>query len=166
MLAIDYIGYYSPVILLLVSTILLRNSCNYLKYFLYGYIGTNIFNIILKAIIQQPRPSNDVKILELAIKNGQRLSFDKYGMPSGHAQTCGFCLAFIALVFNDPYLTTLYGIISMITMYQRYQYNNHTIMQLIIGFIIGLLTGIFLYYLGNTSIKGKIKLKPDDNARV
>jgi len=166
MLAIDYIGYYSPVILLLISTILLRNSCNYLKYFLYGYIGTNIFNIFLKGLIQDPRPSKDIKILELAIKNGHRLSFDKYGMPSGHAQTCGFSLAFIALVFNDPYLTTAYGVISMITMYQRYVYNNHTIMQLIVGFVIGLLTGVFIYYMGNKSIKGKIKLKPDDNGPI
>lgn len=166
MLAIDYIGYYSPVILLLISTILLRNSCKYLKYFLYGYIGTNIFNVILKAIIKEPRPSKDIKILELAIKNGHRLSFDKYGMPSGHAQICGFCLAFILLVFNDPYLTMVYTIITMITLYQRYQYNNHTIMQLIIGFIIGISTGVFVYYVGNNSIKGKIKLKPDDNGPI
>ena len=161
---IDYIGYYSPLILLVLSTLLLRNNCKYLKYFIYGYTGTNILNILLKLLIQQPRPTKDIKVLELAIKNGQRIGFDKYGMPSGHAQICGFCLAFIMLVFNEPYLTTAYLVIAIITMYQRYKYNNHTIMQLFVGFLLGLFTGVITYFLGNKAIKGKMKMKPDDNA--
>jgi len=165
-LIIDYIGYYAPLILLVISTLLLRNKYKYLKFFIYGYAGTNILNVLLKLLIQEPRPTKDVRILELALTNGHRLSFDKYGMPSGHAQVCGFCVAFIMLVFNDPYLTTFYLIIAIITMYQRYIYNNHTIMQLIVGFVIGILSGIFMYYIGNNSIKGKIKLKPDDNAPI
>lgn len=163
-LIIDYIGYYAPMLLLFISVVFLSNRCTYLKFFIYGYAGTFILNMVLKQLIQEPRPSKDMKTLEIAIKNGQRIGFDKFGMPSGHAQTCGFCLAFMAMVFKSPYITMLYTIISIITMYQRYKYKNHTIMQLIIGFFIGIVTGLFVYLASYKTIKGVLKMKPDDNA--
>lgn len=162
-LIIDYIGYYAPMLLLFISVFLLSNRCTYLKFFIYGYTGTFILNSLLKLLIQEPRPSKDMKVLEIAIKNGQRIGFDKFGMPSGHAQTCGFCLAFVAMVLKSPYVTFLYTIISIITMYQRYIYKNHTIMQLVVGFIIGIVSGLLMYFVGYKNIKGVLKMKPDDN---
>jgi membrane-associated phospholipid phosphatase len=162
-LLIGYIGYYAPLLLLIVSTLFLRNRCTYLKFFIYGYAGTIVLNSLLKILIKEPRPSKDKRILEIAIQNGNRIGFDKYGMPSGHAQVCGFCLAFMTMLFKSPSISLLYLVISIITMYQRYIYNNHTIMQLIVGFIIGIGTGIMVYLLGHKNIKGVLKMKPDDN---
>jgi membrane-associated phospholipid phosphatase len=162
-LIIGYLGYYAPLLVLIISTLLLRNLCRYLKFFIYGYTATMVLNSLLKILIKQPRPSKDKRILEIAIKNGNRIGFDKYGMPSGHAQICGFCLAFMTMLFKRPSISLLYLIISIITMYQRYIYNNHTIMQLIVGFIIGIGTGIMVYLLGHKNIKGLLKMKPDDN---
>lgn len=162
-LIIDYIGYYAPMLLLFITALFLRNKCTYLKYFLFGYAGTFILNSGLKLLIQEPRPSKDIRILEIAIKNGQRLGFDKYGMPSGHAQTCGFCLAFMTMLFKSPFISVFYAVLSIITMYQRYIYRNHTIMQLIVGFIIGMATGILVYFIAYKSVKGVLKMKSDDN---
>ena len=162
-LIIDYIGYYAPLLLLIVSAFLLRNRCTYMKFFIYGYTATIILNSLLKILIREPRPSKDKRILEIAMKNGQRIGFDKFGMPSGHAQIAGFSLAYMTMLFKSPSLSLLYGVISIITMYQRYIYNNHTIMQLIVGFMIGIGTGIMTYLLGHKNIKGILRMKPDDN---
>lgn len=162
-LFIDYIGLYAPIILFGLSVFLLRNMQTYLHFFIYGFVLNNILNIILKLAIKEPRPSQDQKAIEIGIANGARISFDKFGMPSGHAQTCGYCLSFIALTLNDPYIITLYLIISINSLFQRYSYNNHTILQLIIGIIIGIIFGYVVYTFANKNIVGNIKMKKDDN---
>jgi membrane-associated phospholipid phosphatase len=157
--AIDYIGLLAPGILFVITICLLNNKPNYLKFFISGFILNNILNILLKICIKEPRPSNDRTTVETAIYNGERVSFDKYGMPSGHAQNCGYCLAFITMVYNSPIITGIYIIISCLSMYQRYSFNNHTILQLLVGFIIGLFVGYVLYTITNKYIVGNIKEK-------
>lgn len=159
----DYIGLYSPVILFIVTLFLLRNMKNYLTFFVYGFILNNISNIILKLIIKEPRPSKDQKAIEIGVVNGSRISFDKFGMPSGHAQNCGYCLMFILMTLNDPFITTLYAIITIISLFQRYLYNNHTILQLSVGFLVGICFGYLSYLCGNKYIMGNIKMKKDDD---
>jgi len=124
----------------------------------------NILNIILKLFIKEPRPVDEQKNIEIGIVNGVRIGFDKFGMPSGHAQNCGFCLSFITLTLNDPFITGLYAIISTISLFQRYLYKNHTILQLGIGLAIGLGQGYLTYLIGNKYITGNIKMKKDDDA--
>jgi membrane-associated phospholipid phosphatase len=161
----DYIGVFAPAILFILTLFLLRNMKTYLRVFVYGFILNNILNIILKLVIKEPRPSNDKKIIEIAITNGiqhPRISFDKFGMPSGHAQNCGYCLAFVTMVMNDPLITAIYAVFSSISLYQRYLYNNHTILQLAIGISIGLAFGYLTYLIGNKYIMGNIKMKKDD----
>ena len=131
-------------------------------FYVVGTILNTILNIILKLIIKEPRPSKDQKFIEIGVANGLFISYDKFGMPSGHAQNCGFALAFITLVFNNHLITTLYMIISLSSLMQRYFYNNHTILQLIVGFMIGLFVGYITYLLGSKYIMGNIKTKKDD----
>ena len=104
----DYTGLYAPIILFILTLFLLRNMTNYLHFFVTGFIINNILNIILKILIKEPRPTNEQRIIEIGIVNGARIGFDKFGMPSGHAQNCGFVLLFITLVLNNPFITTLY----------------------------------------------------------
>jgi len=159
----DYIGLFAPIILLFLSLFLLRNKKKYLYYFFYGFVLNNILNIILKVAIKEPRPTTEQKVIEIGIANGARISFDKFGMPSGHAQNCSYCLAFITMVFYDPFITAFYIVITFNTLFQRYLYNNHTILQLIIGCFIGLLFGFIIYNIANKNIMGNIKMKKDDN---
>ena len=161
-LFIDYIGLYAPILLFILSLWLLRNMKTYLFFFLVGFIFNNGLNILLKLLIQQPRPTNDQKAIEIGVVNGARIGFDKFGMPSGHAQNGGFCLSFITMALNNPSITTLYSVISFISLVQRYMYNNHSILQLIIGFIIGLLFGYMTYIIGNKYIVGNMVMKKDD----
>ena len=73
-------------------------------------------------------------------------------------------LIFIIMTLNNHFITTLYLLISTISLLQRYLYNNHTILQLIIGLLIGTGFGYLTYLLGNKYITGNIKMKKDDNA--
>jgi membrane-associated phospholipid phosphatase len=159
----DYIGSLAPIILFVLSLLLLRNMKIHLRFFVFGFILNNILNIILKLAIKEPRPTKDQKAIEIGVTNGARISFDKFGMPSGHAQNCGYCLAFITMTLNNPYITILYTIITFNSLFQRYLYNNHTILQLIIGIIIGTTFGYLIYMFANKNIIGNIKMKKDDN---
>jgi membrane-associated phospholipid phosphatase len=159
----DYIGLYAPLILFVLSLFFLRNMKTYLHFFVSGFILNNILNIILKLAIKEPRPTRDQKAIEIGVVNGARIGFDKFGMPSGHAQNCGYCVAFITMTLNDPFITTLYSLISVISLFQRYLYNNHTILQLIIGFTVGCGFGYLTYIIGNKYITGNIRMKMDEN---
>jgi membrane-associated phospholipid phosphatase len=161
---LNYIGYYGPIILFFATLILLRNMLKYLKIFVSGFLLNNLLNIILKLFIKEPRPSKDQRAIEIGITNGARVSFDKFGMPSGHAQNCAYCLAFVTMVFNNFFITTTYIVITMITIFQRYINNNHSISQLIIGLTVGLGFGYTTYLFGQKQIMGIIKMKKDDNA--
>lgn len=161
-LLIDYIGLYAPIMLFFITLFLLRNMKKYLTFFVSGFILNNILNIILKLIIQEPRPSKDQKSIEIGVVNGARISFDKFGMPSGHAQNCGYCLIFILMTLNSPFITTLYAVITIISLCQRYLYNNHSILQLCIGIIVGSGFGYLTYLSANKYIVGNIKMKKDD----
>lgn len=163
-LLLDYLGIMAPIVLLVISIILLQNKNIYFKTYIIGYGLNIILNAILKYAIKEPRPSKDMKILEIAIANQHRIGFNKYGMPSGHAQTCGYSLIYITMVLNNTFVTGLYLIITFISLYQRYKYFNHTILQLIVGLLTGMLFGYITYYAGNKYIKGNFKMRPDDFA--
>lgn len=159
----DYFGMLAPYFLILLTIFLLRNMKTYLQFFVYGIILNNILIVILKLAIKEPRPNTEEKAIEIGVINGARISFDKFGMPSGHAQNCSFCLAYITMVLNDPFVTGLYTIITLNSLFQRYLYNNHTILQLIVGIIIGTTFGYLMYVVANKNIMGNIKMKKDDN---
>jgi membrane-associated phospholipid phosphatase len=163
-LFIDYIGLYAPLILIFVSIFILQNKTKYLQIYIIGLILNNMLNAILKYAIKEPRPSKDSRILEMAIANGQRFGYDMYGMPSGHAQNCAYNLAFVTLVLNNSFITGLYLVISAISMYQRYKYGNHTILQLIVGFSVGIIFGYLVFLAGNKWLKGNLMMKLDDYA--
>lgn len=161
--SVHLIGYLSPIIMLVTTLFLLRNKINYLKIFCVGYVCNIVVNSLLKWFLKQPRPVNDWKILQLGIAHTKRIGFDKYGMPSGHAQHCGFMLIFVTLVLNSPLVTGSYAILSIICLYQRYLYQNHTLLQVIVGFVVGLGVGYLFYEIGAKKLIGNIKMRPDDN---
>lgn len=163
-LILDYIGFYAPLILIFISIIVLQNKIKYLHVYIIGLILNNILNAILKYAIKEPRPSKDSRILEIAISNGKRFGVDSYGMPSGHAQNCAYNLTFITLVFNNPFITGLYLVITFLSLYQRHKYFNHTSLQLIVGFVNGLCFGYLVYLVGNKWLKGNLTIKSDDYA--
>lgn len=164
----DYIGLHAPRILGIISIFLLRNKHNYLTIYIAGYILNYILNILLKLLLKEPRPKKTKRVLEIAIANDYGIDYEyeyqKFGMPSGHAQICAFSLAFITLVLNDPLISSIYFVITGLAFFQRYKYLDHSILQLIIGFCVGISVGYMFYLIGNRFIKGNIKMRADDCA--
>uniref|UniRef100_A0A6C0ER22 Phosphatidic acid phosphatase type 2/haloperoxidase domain-containing protein n=1 Tax=viral metagenome TaxID=1070528 RepID=A0A6C0ER22_9ZZZZ len=167
------LGKYGPIILLLYSLFLLWNNENLFFYYTIGIFVNSLLNLILKGILQHPRPSEDPKEFELALKNGKRFIFkdgiiphDIFGMPSGHTQSAVFSSVYIYLSLRQVKVFVFYLVISLITIYQRIKYNYHTLLQTIIGGIIGIMFAYYVYYLAQEKITGSIREKPDDFAPI
>lgn len=164
----DEIGSYGPLFLLFYSVYLLWDKHNFFFYYIVGIFVNAILNLVLKGIIQQPRPTDDVNMFNLALTHGKRFIFkngipyDIFGMPSGHAQSCIFSTVFIYLVLRQKNILFIYCIISLITFLQRISFNHHTSLQVFVGSIVGFGFAYFMYSLAKEKIKGNIKEKPDD----
>jgi membrane-associated phospholipid phosphatase len=104
----------------------------------------------------------------LAINQGKRFLFkdgiphDIFGMPSGHANSSLFSTIFIYLSLRKNNILYIYLFISLLTMIQRVVYNHHTILQVIVGAIVGLLFGYSFYQLAREKMQERIREKPDD----
>ena len=159
----DLIGFSAPLLMVIISIILFRNKRKYMTYLIFGYVLCDILNILLKFILKEPRPTNDWQLLRLGITHSKRFSFDVYGMPSGNAQSCGFLLVFTSLVLNDPFITGIYAVLTLISMYQKYLYENHSIKQVVVGLFIGVVYGYLLYCVATKNLIGNIKRRPDDD---
>lgn len=163
-----YVGSYGPLILFILSTFLLWNYENLLFYYIIGLFGDSIINLVLKGLIQHPRPNEDINKFNLLVTHGKRFLFkdgipyDIFGMPSGHAQSVLFSTVFIYLSLKNRDILYLYLFISSITILQRINYNYHTTAQVIVGSIIGSIFAYFIYYLARVKIKGRITEKKDD----
>ena len=165
----DRIGQNGPIILIIYSVYLLWNKPNLFFYYTVGVFINAILNLIIKGIIQEPRPSEDLKTFELALKNGERFVFkdgiiphDIFGMPSGHSQSSLFSAIFIFLSLRKLNIFGFYLLISFIVMAQRVAFDYHTIRQVIVGAIVGMLYGYFMFHMAQNKIMGVIREKIDD----
>jgi len=148
---IDYIGFYGPIITFITTFYYLLNQQSfiytpflttifkninqniYLLLFILGSITNISINEILKNTIQEPRPIGQKYFIDSNELTGPHL----YGMPSAHTQSCFFALTYIYLLRGPTYSILFMLFISLLTFYQRWKYNRHTILQLLIGSIIG-----------------------------
>lgn len=164
----DYIGYFGPQILLFISIFLLRNKSTLLYIYLVGMFINSIANYFLKGLIKEPRPSEDIHIFNIELNssliNGKRIGFNRFGMPSAHAQSAFFSLAFICLALKNVKISLLYAFICLITLYQRVKYKNHSISQVVIGSFLGSLFAFGFYTYAKHIMKNELKEKQDDGA--
>ena len=161
---IDIISFVGPIILLITSIYLLWKKETLLFYFVIGGAINIAINFILKYIFKEARPAGNQQIIQLAINNGKRLGSQVYGMPSGHAQTAFYCLAFILLSLHNWKITVFYILLSLLTCYQRYVYKEHTLWQIVIGALVGLFIGCICFKSAEKKNMGKLISKPDDMA--
>ena len=68
-----------------------------------------------------------------------------YAMPSGHSQLITFNSTLLTLIYRNLYITLFSIILCINTFYQRYNYKNHTIPQIIIGALIGIIFALLAY---------------------
>ena len=169
---ISNFGKMAPLLLFFNSLYLLWHKDNLFYYYVCGAFLNSILNLVLKGLIKEPRPSEDPKLFNIALKHSIRFKFvngyphDIFGMPSGHAQSAFFSTIFIYLALKDIKITIGYLFISLLTIYQRVLFNQHTVIQVIAGAIVGILFGGFIFLMARQKIIGKLRPKNDDNAPI
>lgn len=134
---IAHVGNYGPTISFIYAILFLMVSRPYKDYgniFLYYYVAGSAVsyavNIVLKSLLKSPRPEGHPKS-------------DTYGMPSGHAQAVSFTVMFLSYTHQltenscSLFRPLLYIIFMAITVWQRVHYRHHTIAQVAVGCVMG-----------------------------
>ncbi len=142
---LDIIGYFAPYILFVFSIVLLWKRNQYFTGYIVFYFLNIIVNKILKVIIREPRPTGGKSIL--SFEDGIYEGIEKYGMPSGHLQSCFYSLTYLYLVKESPSWLLLETFIASASFYQRWSYNRHTVEQLSVGSLVGIFMGWFSYFM-------------------
>ena len=159
---IVYIVILMPIILFIMGMfyLYLHNKITFLIFFIIGFIFNNLLNIGLKWLFQIERYGNthDVHFENTIMHKtlGKELSniSSRFGLPSGHAQNCFYIITYLLLLQllfknkrqNSNTIVSIFFIVGTISScVQRYVYGRHTIFQLIIGAIVGILFAIFIY---------------------
>jgi len=164
----DKIGFLGPVIVNITSGYLLWDKQTLLFYYIFGVCFDVLLNLVLKGLIQHPRPSENIQTFNLALTHGRRFLFkngmpyDIFGMPSGHAESVFFSTVFIYCALKKKYILYGYLFMSLIVISQRVFFMHHTPLQVFVGAIIGTAFGFFVYYLARLNLKGHITEKLDD----
>ena len=144
---IHSIGYFGDYIILVFGIIVLFYSSPIIVcilFIIFFFLGKYLVDVI-RNIIKQKRPERRIKFLS------DEPPTTKYGMPSGHNESTGFSTIFIYLT-TKKYLWLML-ILSAIVAYQRYKFRNHTIQQIICGYVFGLLFGYLSFILMKKFIK-------------
>lgn len=163
---LSYTGISAPILLFVVSYFILWKKPYSFLFYVVGFMINSVLNLTLKGIIQQPRPDQDKKTIEIALYNGKRFGPDIFGMPSGHAQMVAYSLVYIFLATHSFFWLVIYGIITIICLIQRYTSKSHTMEQIIVGSGIGGAFGAFVFMLSKKYLKGTLSFKPDDYAKI
>lgn len=141
-----FIGYFSGRILFAMILCIFLFSKRF--FWMYIYIGLYIINYLLILFlhknIKSPRPTNGIQFMEDEFHNS-----NVYGMPSGHTQTVFFSLVFCYMVTRSVYWLFIMLFIAICTISQRLIYKKHTILQVIVGGIVGTIIGYGSYFLVN-----------------
>jgi len=137
-----FIGYFSYriIFVIIVSYFLYYR----IFFWLWVYVFLYAINIWIIKLLQKkwrdPRPLNGIEFMENEFRN-----YEYYGMPSGHTQSVFFSLVFFFMITRSVYWLLLMLFIAVCTISQRLIYRKHTLLQVIIGGLIGSLYGYFTF---------------------
>ena len=110
---------------------------------------------ILVATSKVKATTEDVKKFNLALTHGKRfffkdgVPFNIFGMPSGHVQSAFFSTTFIYLSLRHENWFYFYILFSLLIVIQRIVFNYHTILQVIVGALVG---AGFAYFVPNPAL--------------
>ena len=108
---------------------------NKIKIFLFGYLTSYFINdVLLKNLIQRPRPFQENNLITTIIKEPT-----SYSMPSGHSAS-SFVAAFILSYYFPKYRIFFYSLAVLIA-FSRIYVGVHYPSDVIVGALIGLLIG-------------------------
>jgi len=136
--AIDSIGVNAPYILVCISVVFLIRQPKYAIGYVFFTALNEFLSNYLKQWIKEPRPVEYIT---------DKTSPVYYGMPSGHAQHFLFTFVFLLLVKPSWIMSCLCFTIGCIALIERYKYKRHTLSQLFVGGVIGVIFAILSVFL-------------------
>ena len=150
---LDFIGFNGPLIMCGLAVLLFYQRIALLSgYFLFLGIGF-LLSKMLKQFIKEPRP--DRPLAYFTNESHFYANEERYGMPSTHATLVAFSLTYFYL-FLGKRITPLFTVsaaVYALTLYQRWKYRRHTILQLFAGTVLGFTMGTTGYFLVKASNK-------------
>jgi membrane-associated phospholipid phosphatase len=145
------IALYGDKMAAILTTIAIFQSPLFVCGFIAGWFLNRELNKVLKSFFKETRP-NDSKW-----KVNEDETPEKWGFPSGHAQTVFYSFVFLLLKCprKTPFLI-LSAAILILTLIQRYMYYYHTAPQLLGGGVIGasVAAGVYAILFHLQKIKG------------
>ena len=151
------IGFFSELMVcIIVLSVIYAQIYEHLVYLIGFTIGT-YFNRYLKNLIQDKRPNKPVKFLASeSFKTSGSNNF--YGMPSGHSQHVSYSIMYLYLTTGEWYPWVFICIIIGILMfYERWLFRNHTLLQLVVGALVGIAFAYFVVYLRDLTVMKPVK---------
>jgi membrane-associated phospholipid phosphatase len=146
------------------SLFLLSRHMYHLVGFLLGYVGCFLINLFLKWMFLQPRPSTDLAFFKVSVsreknRNNPIWIMNYCAMPSGHAQFAGFALVYVILSTHSWRVWTFMTLLTLVTCVQRIVTQAHTLLQVLVGLLIGMVWGWICYatmmrFLKRASVQG------------
>jgi len=161
----NYIGGGGPLFMAISSIFLLRSKQTLLNFYIFGLFLNMILNYVLKGIFKHPRPSVDEKVFNAALQHGKRFIYkdgipsDLFGMPSGHSESVLYSTGYTYFALKNKHITFIYSIFSLITISQRVYFKYHTVLQVIVGSVVGIAFSYLIYYLAKKQITGLLHEK-------
>lgn len=149
-----------------------------LGYYWVGMVINTMINLVLKGWMRMPRPGESEKMWELWMREGKRVGWDRFGMPSGHGQMIGYTWGMMYEPWKrgwmrrrsegkgkgnwkkeekmeGRWMVWMVVLIGMITMIERVVDRQHTAMQVIVGWIVGIIWGKVVFGWWEESIRKK-----------
>jgi membrane-associated phospholipid phosphatase len=163
---INFVGFNGPVILFLASIVYLYVKNSYFTIYIIGFMLSGLINYILKGVFKQPRPIDDNHLFNLEKMYRNVMTFENYGMPSGHTQSVFYTTTFTYLAIENNILLVGSLFISLLTIYQRVQSKQHFLFQTIVGATIGSILGLAFYKYAKNQLQGPLKPKEEDYAPI
>ena len=142
------LGFYGPILIGLIGAGVLWSNTWFLVVYLLSILGNVGVNKILKLSIRDPRPTKTGGLSSVVDTASSYSGEEKWGMPSGHAQTSFFCITFLFLYNESVELAMGLGSLAFLTLLQRWTNKRHTVAQLVVGSIVGIAVANMAFYVG------------------
>ena len=173
----DTVGQYGPGLIFIIAIYLLYKNPILVTTYTIGYILNILFNFLLKGIFRLPRPNENMKKFEAELRLNKHITLNRFGMPSGHAQTMIYSLVFVSFALlstknkvkginTSQNWIALMVILSIITLAQRVHFLWHSFAQIFVGSIIGALVGYGFFYYSQIRIRGSLAKKEEQWAPI
>jgi len=137
------LGFFAEIILFVWVACLLYDG-PFFVVFVVSIMVSTVVNQVLKRSLKDPRPTQPIPFLASERFTGKH----NYGMPSGHSQAVFFSLAFYVWTLRPSWTQPfLWGMVSLcaICLYERWQFRNHTLAQLGVGAVLGIVLATLVY---------------------